>query len=155
MNIAPQNIEALMNDIVMPALNARLSSENADAEAVAYYYNDISRQEQTGQTIAYPCIFRLLRTETEYQNGRFADNFVYKEAFVFCEKAHTDPGIGTEEPMEQRLLHRVHIFNTIMASVPGIVYTPPTLLRWWRRDNADYALLVSFDCRLQLQTSNC
>lgn len=122
---------------------------------MTYYYNDISRQEQTGQTIAYPSLFRLLRTETEYRQGTYSDTFVFKETFVFCEKAKTDPSSESEPPMEQALLHRIHIFNKILSELPGVTYTPPMTLKWWRRDNADYALLVSFDARITLQYPTC
>lgn len=158
-NPTPPDVETLMTDYVMPALNARLKDKDPDAQALTYYYNDISRQEQTGDangpSITYPCLFRLLRTDTDYQQGRFTDRFVFRETFVFCEKAHTDPGPGTEPPLENRMLDRIAAFNAVMASVPGVTYTPPTTLKWWRRDNIDYALLVSFDARIELNTPTC
>lgn len=154
-NTTPRGIEALMTGHVMPELNRRLQAADPEAKPLTYYYNDISRQEQTGQTIAYPCVFRLLRTETEYRQGLYADGYVFKETFVFCELAHTDPGPGTETPMEQRLLERIRVFNAVLSDVPGVTYTPPMTLKWWRRDNADYALLVSFDARIQLNTPDC
>lgn len=151
---APSDMEALMNGYVMPELNRRL--KEAGGEPLTYYYNDISRQEQTdGGGTAYPALFRLLRTETEYKQGRFADRFVFRETFVFGEKADTDPGPGTEQPLEQRILDRVAAFNAVMASVPGVTYTPPATLKWWRRDTANYALLVSFDARIELNTTVC
>lgn len=158
-NPTPRDVETLMTDYVMPALNAKLKETDPDAPGLTYYYNDISRQEQTGDAngigATYPCLFRLLRTDTEYRAGTYTDRFVFKETFVFGEKAHTDPGPGTEPPMENRLLKRIAAFNAVMASVPGVTYTPPTTLKWWRRDTADYALLVSFDARIELNTPTC
>lgn len=154
-NTTPRDIEKLMTAHVMPELNRRLAGGAPSDGPLIYYYNDISRQEQTGQTIAYPCVFRLLRTETEYRQGVYSDGYVFKETFVFCEKAHTDPGAGTEPPMEQRLLERIRVFNAVLSDVPGVTYTPPMTLKWWRRDNADYALLVSFDARIELNTPSC
>lgn len=110
----------------------------------SFYYRNPDEVEQTGETLDFPALFRILRTNDTLKSTTVNDRYERSETFVACLQMSDFPGMD-EEIRENRLLGLVQGFLRTLREDGQLSFNVPTNYRWYRRDVQDFCLCLAFD----------